>query len=562
MSEPTSLPAKVSKSAFGRRIAREIPVISLTDFDNVQVVKGAIRGLEAGNFDRAAQVVDAMGRDDRITGCLEKRTRALPALPLHLEPRGDGRQKKAVADEADELFEEMYPTAVLTDLLNWGLMLGVGLAQHQWEYGERRWLPRLKVWHPKSLVYRYDTQTFWVNAIEGQVEVKPGDGQWVMYLPYGPSRGWMYGKARSLYVSWLIRQWGTRDWARYSEVLGHPIKKVVTPPGAEEEDKVKFLREVAAIASEATIRTPRVAGSGAAGDIDRYDLELLEAKTNSWETFERLLDKAESCIAINLLGQNLSTEVKGGSYAATMGHLQVEEKLLRFDAEALGQCLRRQSLAWWALANFGSAELAPFPKWKTKTTSAEERVAKGNAFKSLGEGIEKLISVGVKVDIDKVIEEEDIPVTGPAEELTREDLKPPAPVAAPGAPPAPRKGLNGNTPLPRPARASQDEGIETVPPAAIEGQNFVDRLADDGTAKLQEAMAKDVQEILSIVGDAPDFDTLRKRLIAKYGEMDAERETELLHRGMLMSELAGRYATRLEAGLDEEGGGGSEEETE
>ena len=55
--------------------------------------------------------------------------------------------------------------------------------------------------------------------------------------------------------------------------------------------------------------------------------------------------------------------------------------------------------------------------------------------------------------------------------------------------------------------------------------------------------------MLELVTDAPDFATLRQRLIAKYGEMSHERETELLHQGMLVAELAGRYSVRREAGL-------------
>jgi len=551
----------MSKPAIVR--ATELPVVSWSDWDNVQLVKAAITALEQGVFHQASLVVEAMGRDDRISGCLETRTRALPALPLTLEPRGDGRMKRAVAKELDEGFEEMFPDAALTELHQWGVLLGASLGENIWQYGERRWTPKLRVWHPRALTYRQDTRSFWVQTHEGPREVTPGDGQWILYTPYGLDRGWMHGAVRSLYVPWLMRTWGLRDWARYSEVHGHPIKKVVTPAGAQEDDKKKFLAQVAALASEATIRTPRVAGAGNE-KADRYDLELLEAMNNNWQTFDKLLDKAEACIAVRLLGQNLTTEVKGGSYAAAQTHMTIKNEVMQFDAESLGQCLRSQSIAWWALHNFGSAELAPMPKWKTKTKTVEERNARGTSLKNLGDGITAAKAAGIQVDVDKITEEEEVPTTGPAEEPE----EPPQPGAGePGeAGAAPRPGDKPALPRPR-AQASrkgkgrqtkrelsaaQDDGGEDVPLPAVEGQLYIDRLGDDGQARVAKVLSKDLDRVLKIIKGAPDFGALRQRLVDEYGEMDADEEAELLHQGLLMADLAGRYAARKEAGLSVE----------
>lgn len=548
------------------RRATELPIVSMNDWDNVQLVKAAIRAHELGSFHQSAAVVDGMGRDDRISGCLETRTSALPALPLTLEPRGDGRMRRAVAKELDELFEVFYPNAALTELLQWGVLLGFGLGENVWEYGERRWNLRLKVWHPRYVYYRHDTRTFWLQTGEGPREITPGDGQWVVFAPYGLERGWMRGKVRSLYVPWLMRSWGLRDWARYSEVHGHPIKKAVMPPNTEKQDQENFLAEIAQIGAETTLATPRTGQE----EHERYDLELLEAMNNNWQTFDKLLDKAEACIAVNLLGQNLTTEVKGGSYAAADAHMRVKAEVMQFDAESLGQCLREQSLAWWTLHNHGSAELAPMPKWKTKAKTVEERNARGTALKNLGEGISTARAAGIQVDVDKITEEEDIPTTGPAEDVEPQ----PAATGGDADPSADEGDVAGGRPrngerqgkLPSARRpqaqaskrkrkllaAADDEVVPPVPAAAVEGQSYVDRLADDGTKQLAKELAKDLDAILELVKDAPDFATLRKRLLDLYGEMDADDEAELLHQGLLMAELAGRYAARKEAGLSVE----------
>lgn len=47
------------------------------------------------------------------------------------------------------------------------------------------------------------------------------------------------------------------------------------------------------------------------------------------------MDACNTEIAMALLGQNLTTEVKGGSYAATTGHLEVRKDITEGDADGL-----------------------------------------------------------------------------------------------------------------------------------------------------------------------------------------------------------------------------------
>jgi phage gp29-like protein len=348
------------------RPAEELPVYSWSEWDSVQLVKAALRDLELGLFDQSSQVVDAMGRDDRISGCLLTRVEALPALPFCMQPAPGQPEAKAkkVAEAAQELFETMCPNAELLKLQHWGVMQGIGLAQNLWERAPgnvtgKQWIPRLKVWHPRMLYYRLDAEELIVHTRDGDRVVESGDGEWVVYAPYGLHRGWMYGKIRSLYVPWLVRQWGWRDWARHSEVHGMPIRKAITPTSADEKDKQRFLKEVARLGSENVIRLPK------ALDGTQFDLELLEAAADGHLVFKELLAQADSSVAIALLGQNLTTEVKAGSFAAAQVHQNIRSDILRGDAQNLGLMLREQVLKPWARFNFGDAELAPTPTWST-----------------------------------------------------------------------------------------------------------------------------------------------------------------------------------------------------
>lgn len=523
-----------------RKVARDQPVLSFSDWDNVTMVKAAIRGIEQGRFDSASMVIDAMGRDDRIEGVLLTRAGALPSLPLSLEPKGDARRSAYVLKELEKDFPSLFPDAALTELMHWGIMAGLGLGQLLWTFTDSRWMFRLKVWHPRFVFWRWDTRSLWVSTMDGPVEVTPGDGQWILYTPQGIERCWMKGKVRSLYVSWLIRQWGLRDWARHSEVHGTPIKKAVTPAGAPSEDRDRFVRDVAALGQESVIATQRVAGDNA--EAARYDVELLESVASHGEDFDRLISKADANIAINLLGQNLSTEVKGGSYAATMGHLQIRGDVLQADADTLGECLREQAARHWAAVNFADAELAPLIGWKTKPP--DDRVQTGQAFKNIGEGLTALRSAGVQVDVDKVTSESGIPTSGPAQE-------PPEPQVEPGeeGEEAGRSGAGGQ---PRPAlrrpkfiaKASQDE---EVPDAAVEGQLYADELSSVATDAAARILKPDLAALLSLVEKAKDPDELREALVKRYRKMKSRDLARLLKHTLLLGELAGRWAVTEEA---------------
>ena len=500
---------------------KELPVTSWTEWDSVELVKSAIREMEGGHFHTAANLVDAMTRDDRIEGCLLTRCGALPALPFNIDARGDARRAKSVAKTAGDLFEEMFPNAALEDLQKWGLMLGVALGELVWQLRPDGTLGhRLKVWHPRALEYRWNEECFYVQTVDGQVKVEPGNGQWLLYTPYGTERGWMRGRVRSLYVPWLVRQWGWRDWARGSEVWGSGIKKASVPAGGKQADKDRFVREVSQIAHESTVMLPRDA-DGKGG----YDLELLESKGSTGEGFDRMVSKTESSIAINLLGQNLTTEVKGGSLAAAYIHATIRNDILRADGQNLALCLREQALKPWARFNYGDPELAPLPAWKTDPP--EDKKAKGDAMKAAGDGIRALKAIGAKPDVDAILEDSGVPTTGKAEDV--------------------KIGPDGNAP--EAAGAKEDEKPtktsrrpEPKKTGAIAGQLYADELSDRSVPLGAKALAPDLETLLSVIKSAKSYDDLRGKLVKAYGQMDRARLADLLEKAIVLADLAGKHA--------------------
>lgn len=483
---------------------------SFSGFDSLRVVRNSISELENGYLHRAAQLVDAMRRDDAVDGALERRASLLPSLPVLFE-KGKGRHAEFVAKEAEDNFEKMVPDAELASLVSWGLMLGAAFAQLVWERTSTRWTPALKVWHPWAFHYRRDLDMWFGSDSTGMFPVEPGNGEWVVFEPYG-RRGFMRGRVRSLYVPWILRQWTYRDAGRYSEVYGTPIKKGFVPMSASKESIARFQQELSALGNETTITLPR-APDGRPG----FDLELIEARGDGMQQFMELAENTTKAINIALLGQNLTSDVSGGSFAAAKVHNAIRNDLMQADADKLSDCLNTQVLRPWAVFNFGSDAMSPKMSWDT--TPPTDKTEDGAAMESLGKGIAALLAVGVKLDVNALMESKGYPVAA---------IEQPEEEEAEGAEEAGEEEEKEET-------LSMRQNIK----GAIQGQQFTDAVAADLLSKSKEQITADVTTLLGAVLEAGSFQDLETRLKQAFAGMDAAPFAEKLSQALALAEMNG-----------------------
>ena len=387
---------------------RELPVTVFDCWETVDLVRAALLQHELGYFRASAYMVDAMGRDARIAGVLSTRVNGLLALPLDFVPDQPKKLKfRKAAERVQQLFSSMASEADLAQLQRWGVMMGIGVAEKVWTTTADGWVPRLKVWHPSFLTWRPDTQSFWLTTMDGQVEI-PEDGgdNWVVYCPYGYKRGWMDGRVRALGIPWLMRGWALRDWARFTELYGMGLMKAFVPSGAEDDDKDRFVSSLANRNSEPVVECAFDPNS----DHDSgYDVEMLQISNGTaWDAIPGLVERAESDIAIAVLGQNLTTEVKQGSRAAAQVHQGVKQEIIQSDGVTLGRCLQQQLLRPWAAFNIGDPDLAPLPSWAT--TPPEDKASKATALKDTGAALVSMKAAGAPVDVRALLDSMGVPL--------------------------------------------------------------------------------------------------------------------------------------------------------
>lgn len=395
----------------------DIPISIWADW-NVQAIRNAVMAHAAGTFGPAGLLTEAMLADDRVQAATNGRIKAVTRCGPLFSPK-EGAKEEEVAEELEELWPELLPDESLEQMLVWTIHLGFALAELVWEPREdlMRWVPRIKPWHPLSIWYNVADRSYYAVTTEGSIKVEPGDPKWLLFTPWGSYRGWLRGAVRSVSIPWIVRQFGLRDMARYSEKHGLPMVVGKVPAQAPAEDKARFFSSLRNLGSDTSIQLP-VQG----GDTGRdWDIMLLEARDKSWEAFPALRAECDSAITLAIRGTNLTTEVTGGSYAAAKSHREEDDDFAAADRKKLAQVLRKQLLRPYCLFNHGDADLAP----KLDLVPPEEQLGPEEIAKvwaDAADAVAKLETGGWKVDRGLVAERLGLPlVPGSDNEADDED---------------------------------------------------------------------------------------------------------------------------------------------
>lgn len=379
-----------------RVIHREIPNVSVQTGWSVANVRSALQDLVAGLFDGPAQLHDAIASDSRVQSAMRSRSGGLLGRPVrfHLPKRfADDSQAKKCLRAWEHHWPQMAAEPALLDTLESANSIGFAYAQLLWDTSREIWKPYLQSFNSRYSYYHWTDRVHMAITLDGQFPVTPGDGHWVLHAPYGMYRGWMRGALRALAQWWLARNYALRDWARYSERHGFPILLADTPFGADPDDITSYTSQLSGIGQESVLQLP---GGPDVTKYGKYDLRYLEPKDDSWQAFKALIDQCNDEITLALLGQNLTTQVKEGSFAAARVHADVKQAIVQADARALAKTVYTQIARPFAALNFGNADYAPLVKWDVRAD--EDLHTKAQTFQSFAFALQNMRLAGFRVD--------------------------------------------------------------------------------------------------------------------------------------------------------------------
>lgn len=498
-------------------------------------VRACERTADSGYLLSAADLCDNLLADERIREALEVRIGGLLSLEMDFE-RGTGRSAARALRhlDKDQDWWHAFPEEELQQLITWGRLLGVSIGELVWGQRDGRAVPRLKFWHPRHLRYDWTTRRWILKTEDGEQTVEPGDGKWVIYCPYGNYRPWSMGLWRGLARWWLLKAYAISDWGRHSEKAARSV--ITAPEQVTGEVRKQLADDIQAAGQDATISLP-------AG----FDLKLVEVSSNTERIYKGQIEAANSGIDIGIRGQNLTTEVQGGSFAAASVHLKVENRLIRSDDTTVSTTLREQALSWYAEFNWADPEAAP---WPTRNTEPPEDLQqKAGVLSTVADGVSKLKTAGFKVTPEWLKEEFGVEV----QEVEVEDPEP-----------DPSEGSGGDTggdPKPDDQSAGQRNhrvpvrtlsGVRLASGGFVNAQLYGDELADnaaDGTAGELEGF---VERLIAVIdaaapaeGEAPDYEALRTSITEAFrDEVTPAALAELVEHALTLGNLAGQLGVR------------------
>ncbi len=390
-----------------RYLYQPVPTSDLAPL-SVARVRSAIRAHESGDFTDSALLAEQMDRAPRIRAALDTRVLGVMGLPFALAAADSTNKRKAeaLAKLYASSWRRIAPRSVLQQILRWELRMGFCLCELTWKTTARSWIPRLSVVHPHFIRWDRTLRLYRVRTFGDVIDVNLDDPRWVLFAR-SDDMPWNNGIVRALGERDAIQRDVILSWARRAEIHGTPVVKVKVPAQASEENKDRLASDIEDMGSEGVLTLAQGATPEAS-----FDAELLEPADTKGELFESLLRRIDADVSIALLGQNLTTEVSGGSLAAAKVHDRVRVDYLEADAMMLGDVAQSQVMARVVYFNDPrtsedgeeiaqldawdrAQELAPRPTYDPAPPDDQEAIARAKSLDA--DYLAKLRALGVDI---------------------------------------------------------------------------------------------------------------------------------------------------------------------
>lgn len=459
------------------------------------------------------KLYDEVDRDPHAGSVLQTRYLAVISREWEIIPSEDaptkGRQEtvsqaQRMADFVKGVLEDVNFDQSRQELMQ-AILYGYYGAEIIWEPRNGGIVPvRIIGKHPKRFVFDMDRIPYLLTP-QNMIEGEPLPERKFIIFSYGSSDN-PYGKGLGQKIWWPVwfKKNGIKFWLVFLEKFGMPTAVGKYPPGTDPSQQAALLDAIDAIQNETGIKIP-----------DTMTLELLEATRAGNVTYESLCDYMDRQISKAVLGQTLTTEVKGeGSYAASQTHNDVRMDILKADADLLCECLNNTLIRWIVDLNF--PDVTDYPKLWIRTEPEKD-------LKSLVDRDEKIAKM-VPVPRRYIYETYNIPQPEGDEDV----------VAAPST-----QGDLGT------ARRAP-----TGSPCNGEEKNFSSQY-DEGPARTLDAIGKKaldaadlgglINPIKKLLDEAESLEDFRDRLLDAYGDMNTSDIGDLIQQAMTLADLAGRF---------------------
>jgi len=444
--------------------------------------------------------------DAHVWSCYQSRKSGTLSCEWEVREPAEGsvRANRRAFQLIEEIMDSLDVHQVINDILE-APFFGMAPLEVIWQAAEAKWLPvRVEGKPPEWFVFDLENNLRFLSA-ENQIEGEELPDRKFLLPRHHASYQNPYGERILARCFWPVafKKGGFKFWAIFTEKYGMPWVVGKVPRRTTEPDRTALLSRLASMVQDAV-----------AVINDDETVEIMEAKgkQGTADVYERLISTSNREISKAVLGQTLSTELdKGGSYAATEGHLEVRQDIVDMDKRMVCAAFNN-FFNWVTELNFADADPPEFSFYQ------EEDIQKDRAERD-----EILVKQGVRFSEDYYrriynLEEGDFTLGAP-----QQSGNPATPESAQeGAPFAENSAQT---------RFSQDD---------------VGKVSQQGSKTATEAIETLLDPVMKEIQGAKSYEQIGERLYAHYPHLDGARFQELLARAMFTSALGGAVSEQQE----------------
>lgn len=468
------------------------------------------RAADGGDVHEQMELFEEMEeKDPHLFSQLQTRKLAVAGLDWEVRAFSYEEQDRQVADFIGEQLKSIENLDyIFIDMLD-AIGKGVSVMEIEWDIdmSGANVIKNIEYVHPKKLIWNCLTDKMEICTNEYPSGMEIPENKFVVHK-YKAKSGHTSRNGILRVVSWmyLFKNYDVKDWVAFCEVFGMPLRLGKYSAAASDNDKKELMKALYSL------------GSDAAGIVPESTvIEFIESKkTTSVDIYEELARYCDEQISKAVLGQTLSSDSGGGSYAQGKVHNEVRHDLMAADAKALAVTVRRDIIRPLVEYNFGYNVKIPFFAFDCK--EAEDQKETAEVYKTL------ICDIGLKIPESHVYKKFNIPQPETGEKIVNP------------------KGRNLMQPPP-----SIEEMIEhTLKDEGRTEQGQMDSMAAEAVKHAEGAFREMIKPILNIIDTTDDLDTLREMLknedeIKKlYEQMDSPELEDILHQAVYLSELIGR----------------------
>lgn len=442
--------------------------------------------------------------DAHVWSCYESRKSGTLSCEWEIRENTQGgvRQNRRAFQMIEAFMDDMDVYSIISDILD-APFYGMSPIEVLWKQ-DTNWLPKKIAGKPPEwFVFSQENELRFLskeNQIEGEELPK-----YRFLLPRSHATYQNpYGQRILARCFWPVafKKGGFKFWAIFTEKYGMPWVVGKVPRRTDETERAALLANLASMVQDAV---------AVINDDESIEIQESGGKTASAQVYEKLVSAANREISKAVLGQTLSTELdKGGSLAATKGHLEIREDLVDRDKRLVINIFN-ELFRWITEMNFADAAPPEFAFFE------EEDIQKDRAERD-----KTLTEQGVRFSADYYrrvynLEDNDFEVTEP----------PPANPMGPGN--SQQTDKNALSAVPFSEKTAQDRftGLD------------VTKVSQDGAIASQRAVQALINPILRDISAANSYAEVGEILYRRYPGLDDARFRELLARAMFVTALGG-----------------------